>query len=361
MQRVLVAALLFLALLAPTAEAASPDENARVLAGLPVAAASPLAPLEQTRAWQTHAEALNAAFGRVEARQLSKIRAWSKANLTVRKPTLFYFFSGPDFLYANAFFPDESTYVMAGLEPPGPIPDLTKLSKNALPGELRALQVSMRSLLNVSFFKTLDMDSDLRTSPMRGTIPLLYTFLARSGKTVADITLLQLDEDGTVKPVEEQKGKGSKGVKITFWTPGGPAQTLYYFSTNLADGGFAKSGFEKFCDQFGEGSAFIKSASYLLHGYDFSQARRFLLKHDASILQDDTGIPVTMFGPDWQLKPYGRYRGPIGMFARAYQPKLDALFRKTGHASIDFGVGYRWQPNESNLLLAIKHETSAAH
>jgi len=45
---------------------------------------------------------------------------------------MFYMFSGPDFLYADAFFPEATTYVMAGLEPPGQIPDLQKMPRGSL-------------------------------------------------------------------------------------------------------------------------------------------------------------------------------------------------------------------------------------
>lgn len=48
-----------------------------------------------------------------------------------------YMFSGPDFLYATSFFPNASTYVLAGLEPVGEIPDLTGPSPWAINGELR--------------------------------------------------------------------------------------------------------------------------------------------------------------------------------------------------------------------------------
>ena len=39
---------------------------------------------------------------------------------------MFYMFSGPDFLYANAFFPNASTYILCGIEPVGPVPISTK-------------------------------------------------------------------------------------------------------------------------------------------------------------------------------------------------------------------------------------------
>ncbi len=63
----------------------------------------------------------------LEQSQLARIRAWSSANLTAARPTMFYMFSGPDFLYANAFYPNAKTYVLSGLEPVGTVPDLTTL------------------------------------------------------------------------------------------------------------------------------------------------------------------------------------------------------------------------------------------
>ena len=100
-------------------EQASPTDTARFLAGMHPSPQSPLAPLTQERGWQQHADTLNAIWAGLDAQQLSKIRAWSRANLKDRKPVTYYPFSGPDFLYADAFFPDASTYILAGLEPAG--------------------------------------------------------------------------------------------------------------------------------------------------------------------------------------------------------------------------------------------------
>ena len=354
--RFLFVSLLILALPAQAAEIASPDDSAHFLAGMQVPSASPLARFEDAPAWKEQQRYLDAAFDRVEKAQLSKIRVWSKANLSVHEPTLFYMFSGPDFLYANAFFPDASTYVLSGLEPVGSIPDLTKLSRGAMALALEALRGSTRTVLNIGFFITRDMGRDLRASSVTGTLPVLYVFLARSGKTVHDVSLLQLDEYGGVQADPKPGTRRAQGVKITFSSPGGPMQTLYYFSTNIADDGFETGGLEPFCARLGEGNSFVKSASYLLHGGEFSQVRDFLLQNSASILQDDTGIPVTRFDSKWQLTPFGHYLPPIGIFARQYQPKLAALFRKRPYSPLDFGIGYRYRPNQSNLLLAVRLE-----
>jgi hypothetical protein len=84
------------------------------------------------------------------------------------------------------------------------------------------------------------------------------------------------------------------------------------------------------------------------------------LSHSVSVLQDDSGIPVRFFAQGWQLHPYGRYVGPISLFGGQYQAKLNDVFAK-GHATpIDFSLGYRWKPMESNIMLAVKDPTATA-
>src|SRR6516162_9320574 len=76
--------------------------------------------------WVSHARNLNSMFEREESVQLSKVREFSKRYLTDKHDTMLYMFSGPDFLYATSFFPNASTYVLAGLEPVGAVPELTR-------------------------------------------------------------------------------------------------------------------------------------------------------------------------------------------------------------------------------------------
>ena len=135
----------------------------------------------------------------------------------------------------------------------------------------------------------------------------------------------------------------------------GKPQTLYYFRTDISDDGLKKSGFLKFAGSLGKGDSFIKSASYLPHADSFSKIRDFLLSQSQSIVQDDSGIPLRFFKPEeWRLRPFGNYLGPIGEFPGRYQKGLNDLFHKAKAPRLDFGVGYRWRPNELNLLLAEK-------
>ena len=155
---------------APTrsSEAVNADDTARFLAGLPVSSNSPLAAFTSDPVWLSHARNLNSIFAREESAQLSKIREFSEKYLTDKHDTVLYMFSGPDFLYATSFFPNASTYVLAGLEPVGAVPDLTSLSPLVIDGELRSLEASMSSLFSFSFFITHKMKTQLREGQSTG-------------------------------------------------------------------------------------------------------------------------------------------------------------------------------------------------
>jgi hypothetical protein len=343
---------------------ATPDDTARVLAGLPPSAGSPLEALTREAAWQSHAKFFDKAWAGLEERQLGKIRIWSAKNIPARKPVLFYMFSGPDFLYADTFFEGASTYVLSGLEPVGQVPDLAALPARALGGELRGLQSSLNSVLSFSFFITKKMKTELRDGRLTGTLPILYTFLARSGKTVKETVLVTLNPDGTVTPFDAtaEPAKGaSPGARITFASPAGPDQTLYYFNTDLSNWGLKTSGFLAFCKGLGPGDSFVKSASYLMHSDNFSTVRDFLIENTATLVQDDSGVPLRFLDDkSWRLTAFGRYLRPIGIFsAKTYQPKMRDMFAKGRAQPLDFGIGYRWRPNESNLLLAVREAVRA--
>jgi hypothetical protein len=339
---------------ANAADIVAPDDTARFLAGMLPSADSPLLPLTRDPAWQRHARFFDSAFAQLEQRQMSKVRAWSDANLAVPKPTMFYMFSGPDFLYANAFYPKATSYVLSALEPPGSVPDLTKVPRGGVDAALANVEHSLGSILSFSFFITKKMKVDLHEGQINGALPLLYVFLARSGKTIHNVSTVALDAKGTAYFANENPGSNAtRGVRILFAGSDGVERTLYYFSTDLSDSGVRSSGFLKFCATLAPGNSLLKSASYLLHSGNFSAVRDFILANSATIIQDDSGIPLGYYSPKkWRFFPFGRYAGPISEFPSRYQQSYAELFRRA--QPMDFGIGYRWRSHESNLLLSVR-------
>lgn len=343
-----------------TGPKASADDSARIMAGLTPSAGSPLASIAADPLWKDYAKSFDENWLQLDASQMSKVRAWTSKNINEQSSVLFYMFSGPDYLYADALMPTANTYVMSGLEPVGHVPDLRKLNSRELDSALNELRRSMASLLNLSFFQTKLMSGDLTLDRISGTTPILMVFLARVGKTIDDIDFYDLGSDGTLHPPEDKIKTTSHAVKITFSDNVGRKKTLYYFSTNVANRGVRSNGFLTFCDKLGVGDSLVKGASYLMHLDDFSDVRDFLLAHSKMILQDDTGVPIRFFDSNWKLQSFGSYVGPIRRFARMSQPEMFKLFSDQKPGELNFDIGYRYNLGGSNLVLAVRDTSAAA-
>jgi len=335
---------------------AGPNDIARFLAGMPLRENSPLAPLTRDPAWQAHAAFFEGEFTKLYQRQLLKLHAWQTTNLpelTQPTPVAFYMFSGPDFLYVDQFFPNASVYVLCGKESMGPPPDPLRIPN--LSGALGNLENTMKSSLNTTYFITKDMKVDLQQQNLTGVLPVLYVFIARGDKSITNVTFGSLNSNGAFEEAAPgRKGGSTPGVRIRYTdNQSGNSQTLYYFTTDISDGGIKSSpGFLRFCERLGVGSSFLKSSSYLMFEQGFATIRNFLLGHSNRIVQDDSGIPLAYFDPNkWSLRLFGVYLGPIDLFKQHYQPKLQELFRQSNPPPVDFGFGYRWNYKEANLIL----------
>lgn len=332
---------------------ATADATAKFLAGLPVRGTA-LENRSFDPEWATHAAELDRAWNRLEQEQLSKIQAWAPqflGDFYNDKGPVFYMFSGPDFLYANAFFPSSQTYILCGKEPIGSIPNVENIPREALPATLGNLRKSLDSVLSWSFFISKQLRTDIAQTQLNGTLPILYVFLARSGATINSVSLLSVDNDGNVAT----NGK-APAVKIVFTKSNGAEQTLYYFETDVSDDGIKSTpGFMKFCQKQAPGVSLLKASSYLMHEAGFTKVRDFLLTESKMILQDDSGIPARNFEPDkWNIRYCGNYLGPIATFKQFWQPDLANNYRTTTVAPLGFGFGYEWRPDRSSLIIAIR-------
>jgi hypothetical protein len=330
------------------AQRSSASDAARYLAGLPVSAGSPLVRLTGDSLWIAHSNAMNAGFAKLDQSRLSNMRTWRVeflAPATGFSRTCLYFFSGPDFLYADTLYPDCTTYVLVSLEPVEVLPELQTLPLVSLQNTLQAIEAALNTFLSFGYFETQDLREYTRRSLLKGVVPILFVFLARSGKEILNVEYLS------------QSKSSARGVRITFLDPGTNSQkVLYYFCADLSDGGLkANQSVLRFCRSLGLANSFLKAPSYLLHQDGFTIARDYLLRASASILQDDSGIPIRYFTPDrWTLRLFGTYTGPIELFKNFYQPDLRRYYDTSYPKPLTFPFGYQWNPHGATLILAIR-------
>ena len=319
-------------------------------------------PLTSTAAWKSHVAEFGKDFAAHQQRVLFPMSTWAGTEVSPVQPAggvVRYMFSGPDILHAFYMFPAAGTYIMCGLEPVGQAPDISALNEGNAGQALGEVRNALGEIINLSFFRTIDMKEDLKFATFQGATPLMMIFLTQSGQYIKDFEFLKLQKDGTLLS-QARNHKGADVVRIEF-SPRRVAQskTLFYFSSDLSDGGFDKSGFGAWIAKQPKGNSYLKAASFLMHDSWFSKVRQHLLDYSYQIVEDDSGIPFRNFSADkWQSHLYGVYTGPISLFPNNYQSDLAAAYGK-GAGPLPFGTGYKWRKGESNLMRFVSNDIPA--
>lgn len=319
--------------------------------------------LIKNASWQQYKNMSDERWSSFSKNKLKKINKFVATELTIcteNTKTLFYPFSGPDFLYAYSMYPLADKFILVGLEPVGLIPNLKDIQEDALPDFFKILTTSIDDALTISFFKTNDMSEELCSKQMiTGTLPILMLFLARTQNQIISIRPFEIDKSGMIVYLDSfniYKGKKrfGKGAEIIFaQNADAPTKQLYYICADISDNGLTQN---KNCLSFlinldSNVVTFIKSASYLMHKNYFSQIRDIILSKSLVIIQDDSGIPYRFFKKSyWDIQLYGAYDCPIGLFKEHYEADLKAAYAQ-GSKQLNFRLGYA---TKSNLLLAKK-------
>ena len=320
---------------------------------------SALAVYEDKPAWVRHAKFFDHNWESFTRRRLAPMREWAAKELgSASAATVFYPFSGPDFVNVFALFPRAKTYLLIALEPVGEMPDFSARHGQNF---FASLQHSLYDLLQLDFFITNKMKSSISKSELKGILPVLMFFLAREQARVLDVQHWVMKPDGTIAESPalgpRDRPTGIPGVRIVFASPGEPGnQTLYYFQFNLANDSLERNQqFVSFLESFGPVTTFAKAASYLMYKPHFSAIRQFILDQSLYVLQGDSGIPMRYFDPSvWNLRLYGTYGGPIALFRNCYQADMANIYRRGDIQPLPFGIDYRHRARTSNLMFASK-------
>jgi len=325
---------------------------AKFISGMKVDEKSDLYELSQSESFKTYSKSSDSSWSKLERKRLSKMKTWAEAeliDLNKNIKTLFYPFSGPDFLHAQTFFPNTKKIIMFGLEPVGNIPDMKNIPREKLSKFFGALNYSIEDALSLSFFKTMDMGKELNSDLISGSLPIILLFVARTGHDIVDIKPTEINKDGKMVYIDSfknLKGEASynKGAEITYIDKGDTVlRKIVYFSANVADGGLGINlNCKKYLENIENGvTTMIKSASYLMHNTYFSVVRNAVLDKSVAFLQDDSGVAYKYIdNTKWDIKLYGVYDGPIPMFKNRFEKDLKEAYNTKKTNLIHFQYGY---------------------
>lgn len=342
------------------------DRIASFISGI-VGEDSAYAAVRSEAGWVAHSLYMDSVWKAVDQKRLAPMRAWAQGeygNQSAKSDTLFYPFSGPDFLNAYTLFPSAHTYMLFALEPIGELPHFKPTESDKWKHYFKNLNSSVQDIYRKSYFITKRMNEHLDGMRVNGTLPLITVFLKQTGHTISNIKTVRLDSAGNLfeLPYDSigRPRKRPRGVKIEFFKAGdNKIKSLYYFSADLGDGALSERfKFRHFLDKMGRFNSYAKSASYLMHYDEFSIIRNHVLGKANLLLQDDTGIAFRFIDPTkWDIHLYGQYVPPVKDFSK-YLFQQDLLKRyKTDSSQVKelpFELGYHWGSKKNNLMLFVK-------
>jgi hypothetical protein len=162
------------------------------------------------------------------------------------------------------------------------------------------------------------------------------------------------------EPAPRRSLRKPRGILVEFRAPGSPVvRRLIYFSVDVPDASLAAHpAFLAFVRKRAPTSTLLKSASYLLHAREFSKLRAALLEVSRFLVQDDSGLPYkTLVSHGWQFRLHGTYTVPIPPFEGAFQPALQAAYRKQQPEPLPFDFGYHFndrRDTRANVMVGRK-------
>lgn len=331
---------------------------ARLLAGVdPKGGGDAVQVVTRSDAWKAHRKASRYGDRQLQAR-LQRMDSWQRGSLPQPREgsALIYPFSGPDFVNAFALFPDYKTYVFFSLEPPGGIPALADMDEHQLSGLFSDLRGALNDLVALNFFITPNMQENLHTDSLQGTVPLL---LAQMGLLGLHVERVEPFEPWPAEGASAKAGKPAlplQAVRIDFTDAARTQRTLLYLSLDVSDSQLRfYPEFVPWLRSYEDPTVLLKSASYLLHGSNFRKVRGVVRERARLIVQDDTGMPYRLLRADgFKISLFGQYERPVKLFENRYQKDLDDAFGSAGNTDpVPFPFGYNWRKEgRSGVIVA---------
>jgi hypothetical protein len=312
--------------------------------------------ITSSESFNLYSEIIKKKWSKHQSSTLTDIEKWVNKNFEYYD-TIFYPFSGPDFNYLSAFFPDAKFTVMIGLEKCGKLPFGDEISLKNFKEIFETLDKSIYTNLEYSFFRTKGMRVDLN-SYLEGTLPVILMFMALKDYEIINVNPVIITNEGkfchkdsTIAYSYSVDKDYEPYCEIVYRKKNDSVyRYLYYLSMDLSNESLDEIMFEKMVQNYFTGKiCFLKAASYLMFRKDFGEIKKLILNYMNCILTGPSGIPYDDFDKNWDISYYGNYIGPIELFSSYPQNTLKTAYKQNKTFPINFKFDYH-QTNHSFIV-----------
>lgn len=322
-----------------------PNALAREYAGLAAPEAAPASSSKTAKQGTRKVSPGKTAWAKYERTIGIPLRKWAAEEIAPAKGgTVFYPFSGPDFVTVAEMFPDADRYLLVAIQPAGPVVDSRAMSGEAYAAFEAKLNAAWSKFGRLGFFRTQDLDENTASSsaPLTST-PVMMAFAASLGFDVASVRPLQFNpQTADYEPVVPTASTQWSSVRLDLTKEGRPV-VVDYLCVDLSDQNLKSHPSElAWIQKAATNPVLLKAASHLLPKPYFSLCRSAIVQGTPLLVQDETGLEHPDLKRIGSIKLYGRFAGVLKLFNRTSQKDLAAAYADAGQTSpLPFAFSYQ--------------------
>lgn len=330
----------------------TPQQAALYFAGLDAPAADAERKLFQEqskRAWTNYEKQVG-----------QPLLTWAKQEVAYRGgDTVFYPFSGPDFLTVERIYPNAGRYILVALQNARQPTYPEKMDEKQRHAFVEKLGAAWKKFGRLGYFRTEDLDEDQRdkTSSL-GVTTILMAFAARLGYEVVEVTPLGFNAiKGEWEPLPVSEPWKSMRLSLQ---KDGRKVVLDYLSMDLSDDGMrAQKSQRAWMNLMAGKPTLLKAASHLLQEPYFKILRNMLTSASPIVVQDETGLDYKNLSKIGAVRLYGNFTQPHGLFKSTTQPALAAAYKaEKSPGKLPFAFSYLKKSENRSIQIARRQPPS---
>jgi len=339
--------------------ALEPGETAAILAGAVELAALPTDALVSSELYAAHRTRIERAWQRYDDERGRTLNLWTLEHVDLPAGgTVFYPFSGPDFVTPHRFHPHADRYVMVAMQIAGRPPDfgVSTVHSGTI---LDVFRQGASQFGNLGYFITEELYEEFQNgAAVEGITGMLMLMAVREGHEVLSIVPVRLDEQGEIVELDPLQASASDWVSVRLRlrdVTDDRDVTLDYLRLNLGDAWLNEHpGDAAFIRSMAAHPMVFKAASHMPETGWFETLVTAALQYSPHILQDETGIPYDRLAAYFDVTLYGDYTLPNRSFDAGQQPALRAAYGERDDIEpLPFDYGYN-KPSGSCLTQAVR-------
>lgn len=333
--------------------AAAVRTAAILLAGQePVTGLSPA--LAQSPRWATFAKEVTVNWARYSQKIADPMSQWALAELPVASDTVFYPFSGPDFVTLHQLFPAAQRYVMMAMQNAERPLDLANLAPELIEPSLSVLTSAWQHFGENGFYVTEYLEKYLYSTRAHiGASTFIVSFLALQGFEIERVVPIQVAADGSLQELAPETPRW-RSVRIQASKQGKPI-VVDYLKIDLSNPGLQAAPQNlALIGTLTKNPVLFKAASHLPQNVGFNTIANQVLAHSPLIVQDETGLSYSTLIRAHQVALFGKFVTAHHAFPSYHHDLAKAFAQRDDIKPLNFRFGYFKDGNYALMVASRK-------